>query len=187
MTRGSRTREHLQEVALRLFSERGFDEVTVAEIAAAAGVSHMTFFRHFPTKERVVLDDPFDPAIGRAVAATDPRLALPARVVGGLLSAWAQVGEDPSARARMQVASSHPAIWAQAWENNLRTEAVIVHALVETGADAFAARVATGSVLGGLMSALIDWGAHGTDEPLGDRVARALLLMAPELAGEVTT
>jgi AcrR family transcriptional regulator len=49
---------------LELFLRDGYDATTVAAIARAAGVSHMTFFRHFPTKESVVLDDPYDPVTG---------------------------------------------------------------------------------------------------------------------------
>ncbi|MEH3053171.1 MAG: TetR family transcriptional regulator [Patulibacter minatonensis] len=48
------TRRHLAETALGLFLERGFDEVSVAEVAAAAGVSKMTVFNHFPAKEDLV-------------------------------------------------------------------------------------------------------------------------------------
>ena len=51
------TRETLKQIALDLFAERGFDEVKIAEIAAAAGVSERTFYRHFPTKEAVLFQD----------------------------------------------------------------------------------------------------------------------------------
>ena len=45
------TRRLIAEVAMRLFMERGFDAVTIAEIAEAADVSVNTVFNHFPTKE----------------------------------------------------------------------------------------------------------------------------------------
>ena len=53
--RGQRTREALEEAALRLASTRGFESTTIDDIASAAGVSSRTFFRHFETKEDVLL------------------------------------------------------------------------------------------------------------------------------------
>src|SRR6185312_6542266 len=48
------TREQIAETARRLFGERGFEAVTVAEIARAADVSTQTVFNYFPTKEDLV-------------------------------------------------------------------------------------------------------------------------------------
>src|SRR3954453_1245622 len=48
------TRQLIAETARRLFAERGFDRVTVAEIARAAEVSEKTVFNYFPTKEDLV-------------------------------------------------------------------------------------------------------------------------------------
>ena len=63
------TRRAIQDHALRLFLDKGYDATTVEEIAAAAGVSHMTFFRYFPRKEAVVEYDEYDPMIGELIAA----------------------------------------------------------------------------------------------------------------------
>jgi AcrR family transcriptional regulator len=49
-------RDELGRIAIGLFAERGFDNVTVDDIVAAAGTSPRTFFRYFPTKDEVVLD-----------------------------------------------------------------------------------------------------------------------------------
>src|SRR5689334_4177478 len=46
-----RTRQQIGDVARRLFAEKGFEAVTVAEVAGAAEVSEATVFNYFPTKE----------------------------------------------------------------------------------------------------------------------------------------
>ena len=51
------TRQQIADEAMRLFVTRGFDHVTVAEIAAAAGVSEKTVFNYFPTKEDLFFDE----------------------------------------------------------------------------------------------------------------------------------
>jgi AcrR family transcriptional regulator len=53
---GPQTRARIREVANRLFIERGYDAVTVAEVAREAGVSSVTVFNHFPRKEDLFLD-----------------------------------------------------------------------------------------------------------------------------------
>jgi AcrR family transcriptional regulator len=50
------TRDAISDVATRLFIERGFDQVTIDEIAAAADVGRMTVFNHFPRKEDLFFD-----------------------------------------------------------------------------------------------------------------------------------
>lgn len=54
--RGEDTREKILSVALKLFSERGFDATGVAEICEQAGLSKGAFYHHFPTKQAVFLN-----------------------------------------------------------------------------------------------------------------------------------
>ena len=49
-------RQQLSDTATRMFLERGFDAVRVAEVAGACGVSEKTVFNYFPTKESLILD-----------------------------------------------------------------------------------------------------------------------------------
>jgi AcrR family transcriptional regulator len=57
---GPQTRARIAEVAARLFLERGFEAVTVAQVAREAGVSSVTVFNHFPRKEDLFLDRAVD-------------------------------------------------------------------------------------------------------------------------------
>ncbi len=65
------SRGRLQEAALALFAERGFDQTTAAEIAARAGVTERTFYRHFADKREVLFggSDLLQGAIVAGVAA----------------------------------------------------------------------------------------------------------------------
>jgi AcrR family transcriptional regulator len=57
---GAEARRRLQQAALDLYRERGYDRTTTAEIAARAGVNERTFFRHFPDKREVLFDGEAD-------------------------------------------------------------------------------------------------------------------------------
>lgn len=168
-------------MALRLFAEQGYDETTVAAVAAAAGVSEMTFFRHFPAKEQVVLDDPYDPAIAHAVREQSRALPVLERVRRGLLTAWngVSVDEDDDLRTRLRIGAGHPGLRAGMRENSARTEAAIVEGLVEDGVHPFDAAVAAAAVLGALTAALLAWATDDAPPPLGGAVTAALALLAP--------
>jgi AcrR family transcriptional regulator len=179
MGKASATRALLQEQAMALFVQQGFDETTVAQIAEAAGVSQMTFFRYFPTKEAVVFDDPYDPVIADLVAAQDPGLPGLERVRLGLLAAWGSVPEpvDGATRQKIRLIAGHPRLAAGVWENNRRTEDLIVQALVGTGVGRLESRVAAGACLGGLTAALLDWALAPDGQELQDRMTAALGLL----------
>ena len=71
------TRQVISDAATRLFLERGFDRVTVDEIAAAADVGRMTVFNHFPRKEDMFFDRDEEgrELLRQALRQRDPRMA----------------------------------------------------------------------------------------------------------------
>jgi len=70
----ARTRFAIQEQALRLIREQGYEATTVEQIAEAAEISPSTFFRYFPSKDAVVLTDDYDPLIVEAFRAQPAEL-----------------------------------------------------------------------------------------------------------------
>lgn len=178
MTGGSkreRTAGRIASCALELFERQGFEATTVAQVAAAAGVTEMTVFRHFPAKESMVLDDPYDPLIAAAVGAQPVGLAPLARAVAGLRQAWGALPEPDGdvTRRRVRVVVRSDALRAAAVRTNAETERLIVEQLVADGAGELQARVAAGATLAALMAALSTW-AERDDERLGDIVEAAL-------------
>jgi AcrR family transcriptional regulator len=176
----------LQDIALRLFTERGFDKVTVEEITQLAGTSHMTFYRNFPTKESVVFDDPFDPMIGAAVAEQSDKLPPIERTCLGLLAVLDQVDDshDQAMLARVRLALDSPSLRAHIWENTHRTEEVVVDALVAGGTPQWEARVAAGAVLGAMSASLINWAREDAPVPYRVCLRDALTYMTSNDSGE---
>ncbi|GAA2068923.1 TetR/AcrR family transcriptional regulator [Streptomyces albiaxialis] len=73
------TRKALADAALRLFTERGYDAVTLHDVAEAADVSTTTLLKHFPGKEALVFDEEADQEAGLVAAVRDrsPGTSLP--------------------------------------------------------------------------------------------------------------
>ena len=106
------SRGRLQEAALALFAERGFDQTTAAEIAARAGLTERTFFRHFADKREVLfggsalLKERIVAGVAGAPAGYGPLDA----VASGLDAAAAMLGElrRDLSRQRHAVISANP-------------------------------------------------------------------------------
>ena len=72
------TRQQISDVATAMFAERGFDAVTISQVAEAAGVAKMTVTNYFPRKEDLVFDraDAIVASLAAAVAARAPGESL---------------------------------------------------------------------------------------------------------------
>jgi AcrR family transcriptional regulator len=105
------TRRRIAEVALALFAERGFDAVTVNEIADAADVSKATLFTYFPSKEALVLQGVGDDDLAGIVARRAPGQS-PVQALRKHYRAFAE-GPAPDLGdvvARMQMIFASPAL-----------------------------------------------------------------------------
>ncbi|GHF93237.1 TetR family transcriptional regulator [Deinococcus piscis] len=165
-------------MALELFTARGFGGVTVNELAEAAGVSHMTVFRHFATKEALVIGDPFDPLIAAGVAAQPVTLPPFERARRGLRQSWAEMTELPPLEREqlgltLQLIRSHAGLRTQMWESNHATTQAIAAALQEGGASPLEAQAAAGACIGALTAALLTWDAD-SGAALNDVILQAL-------------
>jgi AcrR family transcriptional regulator len=174
------TRAAIREHALRLFREQGYDATTVEQIAEAAEVSPSTFFRYFPTKEDVVLQDDMDLLWMDVFRAQPPDLGPIAAMRTAVRSAFANMAasEFDQLRETMDLTMAIPAVQARMMEEFARTTQRIAEAVAErSGKDAsdFAVKALAGAVVGIAMAA---WFDHPGDlDGFGGRFERGLALL----------
>jgi AcrR family transcriptional regulator len=180
--RKARTQRAIQEHAMRLFAERGYDATTVADVAAAAEVSSMTVFRYFPAKEDLVMADEYDPVIVERIRARPAGEPLLQRVAVALAESAAD--HKPADRAmllaRVQLGLSVPALRARMWDGQYRTQRYIVEALRGESPDPdreFELWVATGACLAAATAAIMRWAEGGGHEDLPGLMTAALRII----------
>ena len=129
------TRQVISDVATTLFLERGFDAVTVAEVARAADVAVQTVFNHFPTKEDLFFDEQGwwrgpARAIREAPADADPVDVLEASYLAGIRDRL-EVGHLATWKQFVRTIEDSPALLARRRLNAAELETLLTAALDE--------------------------------------------------------
>ncbi|MFD9324833.1 TetR/AcrR family transcriptional regulator [Streptomyces sp. NPDC060065] len=176
----------IQAHAVRLFTERGYDATTVTDVAEAAGVSPMTVYRHFPTKEDLVLVDQNGRLVAERIAASSSAQPLVRRISGALIDAATTLtsggnADDLTANkqfllARLRLMISTPALRARHLDNNYALQQAIVGALGDDATDpdtAFHAQAAASACLAAMHTALVRWAEDDGRTELPDLIAKA--------------
>lgn len=174
------THQRLQDVGLALILQAGYESVTIEQIARAAGVSHMTFFRHFPTKQSLVLQDPFDPAIAAAVAAQPRNLSAITRACRGVRAALEAISlpEEEQVKMRVRIGATTPSLTAGMWANTVATQSAVSDALAD-GSPPFESRIAAAATIGALTAAVLAWGTDDAGTSLKANLLEALDILDP--------
>ena len=161
----AKTRAAIQEHALRLFREQGYDETTVEQIAEAAEVSPSTFFRYFGSKEDVVLYDALDPILIEAWRAQPRELppieAMRRAMIDVFGSLSPEQVQDMDERARLVYGV--PELRLAMIDDLFRTGSLMAAEVAErTGrsADDFEVRTFTGALIGALMASMLPAVGH---------------------------
>jgi AcrR family transcriptional regulator len=182
----AQTRHAIQQHALRLFMQKGFDATTVEEIAAAAGVSHMTFFRYFPTKEDVVIEDDYDPLIEamiRARPANEPPIEAIRQVVKELAE-QIYLADRGAILARMQLFMQVPALRARLWEHGGGTEQIFTRVIAERMGCAendLRVHVVSSACMAAIATALFTWTSSPDTCEMPEMIDQALRILQKEL------
>jgi AcrR family transcriptional regulator len=167
----AKTRAAIQEHAVRLFREQGYDATTVEQIAEAAEVSPSTVFRYYPTKEDLVVTDEYDPLLIEAFHAQPPGLS-PIQVLRNALRATfhnVSSSELTVQRERIMLVLSVPALWGASLDNITQTMRLLTDMVAEREGrtpDDAAVRTFSGAVFGVMLEVMFRWvGDPGMDTP----------------------
>jgi AcrR family transcriptional regulator len=145
---------------MRLFAEHGFDRVSVAQIATAAGVSVPTFYAHFPAKEQVVLHVPSAEVVARLLGRQPAHLPLGDRMRAVVRDWFAGFGPEERAEmlARWRIVVGSPALRLRSAEAERSTAALVVDHLRETTGEAGAAdAVVVTAYVSAVNTVLVAW------------------------------
>jgi AcrR family transcriptional regulator len=178
-------RRTIQAEALRLFVARGYEQTTVEQIADAAETSTTTFYRYFPTKEDVVLDDDFD-ALIEAGLATRPRSEPLADTFCAV--ACAAAGAADSDRdyhiARLRLMDSVPALQARHAGEERSTKQLFARALADrTGRPVgdYQVELTAAALTAVTFTASRRWAAENGATPIITLIRQAITTVEPLL------
>ena len=170
--------QRLAEAALELFAENGYENTTVVDIAARAGLAKSTFFRHFQDKRGVLFgEDALTGALKAAIAAAPERAGALEAVACGL----AALGRDvftaerrPFAVRRRAVIEAHADLREREAVKGVNLTAALGAALVERGAEVMVAVVAAQLGALALKRAYEQWCDLADTEEFADVARRSL-------------
>lgn len=153
----ARTREAIQAHAIRLFTEQGYPETTVEQIADAAEVSPSTFFRYFPTKEDVVLYDRLDQVLIESFLRQPAGLTPLQATRAAMRDAYEHLSTEESEReqSRQQLIFTVPEFRSRMIEQFVETMSVLAEAVAkrtELDRDDPRVLVFSGATFGAILS-----------------------------------
>jgi AcrR family transcriptional regulator len=158
-------RGRLQQAAMSLFRERGYAEVTVAEIADRAGLTKRTFFNHFADKREVFFanGEMFEKSVLAHLAAAGPGLDA----IGAAVLALTRGGLELEpyyeyAKSRIEVLATTPELRERDLIKTARLTEAMAGALVERGVPARTASFAAQAAVAVFTVAAADWIATPT-------------------------
>ncbi|MFI6316631.1 TetR family transcriptional regulator [Nonomuraea sp. NPDC050556] len=180
--------DELSEAALQLLALKGFDAVTIDEIAATAGVSKRTFFRYFASKEDVVVQFLADMGDGmRAALAARPAEERPSVALRHTVWVPMAACADHSDRALrvVQLILRTPALRGRFLERQDQWREDLAAGLaqrlgLDLGTDLYPG-LAAGMALAAFDAVLQRWSASGGAEEPSELTDRAFALLAPAL------
>lgn len=172
---GAAARMRLREAALELYRDHGYDATTTAEIAARAGVTERTFFRHFADKREVLFDGESelrDVMVG-AIAAAPAEISPLALVLGAYTAAIPLfVAGRPIAERRAGLIAASPALRERSQAKSAMLTEALIQALEERHVTEPGARLAAGAGAVVFEHAYQAWNGTSADH-LAELIAQA--------------
>jgi AcrR family transcriptional regulator len=185
----ARTRRLIADTAARLFAERGYEQVTVSEIARAAEVAEQTLYNYFPTKEQLVTDreQQIQERLGELIRSRPAGVTAAAAIRDFVLETVSAIPGMPAEMARGNLgylAAISPAVNRLALEMTDRQATALAAAIGETTTVAPEIARLQGIALAGVFQIIISESGRRTDE--GQSPAEIAAALHPQIENVLT-
>jgi len=160
-----KVRHRLQAAALKLYQIRGYEDTTAADIAAEAGVTQRTFFRHFPDKREVLFggEDEFISMLTSALTKIPKNLGPLEALVCAFSSVEPLFTQNRAfTEPRRHIIAAHPALQERAQTKSSAVVSALVEAFRQRGVPDRAASLAAHVGMAALSQAVAAWFENGS-------------------------
>ncbi len=181
----AKLRMAIQQQAMRLFKEQGYENTTIEQIAEAVEISPSTFFRYFPTKDDVILYDDLDPIIFAAFESQPAELTPIQAMLNSILQVFASLSETELQqiweRGQLMLSNSNLRMrMMEQLESAMQSSAHLIAKRIGASSDDIRVTAYSGAVIGVVLAVVLNY-VNNPEKDIKELLQSSLTFLESEM------